>query len=230
MKLPAQPNQSLMEGLEVLLALARRGEATGVRELAREMGMTPTRLQRYVGTLAYLGLAAQDEQRKYRPGPGIHALSAITLSASGLARNAMEMLPPLSDWGVTVALGVLWRKTVSYLYFRAPGSTPAQALGKTQDWPALDSVIGHVLLAEKPAFWIQDHFPEAATALADQLAHVRNCGYARIARSDMEISLGVPVGHPAIAGLAITGHPERIFEDEFVATLKQCAASLAAST
>lgn len=62
--LPAQPNQSLMEGIEVLFALVQRGRPAGVRELARELDMTPTRLQRYVATLAHLGLTTQGTDRR----------------------------------------------------------------------------------------------------------------------------------------------------------------------
>ncbi|MCD8483361.1 MAG: helix-turn-helix domain-containing protein [Verrucomicrobia bacterium] len=128
-QLPKQPNRSVLEGIEVLLAVSRSGGAVRVRELARELGMTPTRLQRYLATLAYGGLLRRREDRKYEAGPGMHALSAISLTASGLAGRALRLLPPLSESGCIVALGVVWRQSVSYLYFHVPGMAVMHSLG-----------------------------------------------------------------------------------------------------
>lgn len=226
--LPAQPNQSLMEGMEVLLALARRGESAGVRELARELGMTPTRLQRYIATLAHLGFARQNADRRYESGPGIHALSAITLSASGLAQRALTILPELADLGVIVALGVLWRKSVSYLYFSQPGTTLSQSLGRASDYPAWDSVIGHVLMAQQSDAWIAQNFAPQLSQLMPCIRTVRHCGFARIPRENGEVSLGIPVGSPAFAGLAAVGHFSPCLEPELLQRLQTCAAQLTA--
>ncbi len=203
--LPTQPNQSLLEGIEVLLAVARRGQPAGVRPLAREMGLNPTRLQRYLGTLAHAGLLRQLPDRRYEPGPGMHALSAISLTASGLAARGMEVLPALSDLGCIVALGVLWRRSVSYLYFHGPDFESGKALGRSSDFPAEDSVIGRVLLAEWPDERVRREFPDCGDALCRDLRGVRQLGYARIRRSGGQTGLAVPVGSPAVAGLALSG-------------------------
>lgn len=105
--LPAQPNRSLLEGVEVLLAVAQHQQPVRVREMARKLGMTPTRLQRYLATLAHLGMTQQDAHRRYRIGPGIHVPSGVSLSASGLIRRALRVLPAFDDLNQTVALGVL---------------------------------------------------------------------------------------------------------------------------
>ncbi|MCC5848160.1 MAG: helix-turn-helix domain-containing protein [Verrucomicrobia bacterium] len=205
-ELPAQPNQSLLEGLEVLLAVARAAEPVRGRELAREMGMTPTRMQRYLGTLAHQGLLMQHPDRRYGVGPGIHALSAISLSASGLAVRAMTVLPDLSGPERVVALGVLWRNSVSYLYFNVPGRAVARSLGREADYPAMDSAIGRVLLASVSQERIARDFPGRETSILPLLEEVRKRGYARIDREGGEISLAVAVGTPPIAGLALSGH------------------------
>jgi DNA-binding IclR family transcriptional regulator len=224
---PAQPNQSLQEGIEVLLALVQRGESVGVRELARELDMTPTRLQRYVATLAHLGLAAQGSDRRYSVGPGIHTLSAMSLRASGLASRAMEILPSLNDLGAKVALGVVWRKTVSYLYFSHPGKPEFMALGHEDKFPAQNSVIGLVLLADVPETQVKQEYPDDFPRLRKQLCALRRDGYARIVRSATETSLGVAVGSPAFAGLALSGsfRPEQ--EPQLIQRLQSAALSVA---
>ncbi len=228
--LPAQPNKSLIEGLEVLLALVQRGESVGVRELARELGMTPTRLQRYVATLAHLGFAAQGDDRRYGPGSGVHVLSAMSLSASGLAGRALEVLPSLNDLGVIVALGMLWRRTVSYVYFSRPGMPVARALGNDAGWPARESVIGLMLLAHAPETAVLADFAEEADELAPILAETRVRGHARRVNEKGEISLAVPVGSPPVAGLAVSG--VRCDQDEqmILERLNQAAARLSGET
>ncbi len=227
--LPAQPNQSLMEGIEVLLALVQRGDAVGVRELARELGMTPTRLQRYVATLAHLGLAERDADRRYGVGPGIHALSAMSLSASGLAQRAMEILPGLNDLGLSVALGVLWRKTVSYMYFSRPGMPTSRVIGKEQGFPARDSVIGVLLLAHASEEQVLRDFPTEAAGLRPRLAKARRDGFVRVERSRGEIALAVPVGSPPFAGLAVTGIIPPSAESAVIERLHAAASAVAPS-
>lgn len=228
--LPAQPNKSVIEGLEVLLALVQRGEAVGVRELARELGMTPTRLQRYVATLAYLGFAAQGEDRRYRPGAGVHVLSAMSLSASGLAGRALEVLPALNDLGAIVALGMLWRRTVSYVYFSRPGMPVSRTLGNDSGWPARESVIGLLLLAHTPDPVVAAQFPEEAEALRPRLAEIREQGFARLAASGGGISLAVPVGTPPVAGLAVSELACDADESAVLSRLTKAAAALSGET
>src|SRR3954470_11988766 len=98
--LPAQPNQSLIDGLSVLQALAVSNEPVGGRALARQLGLEPTRVNRLLKTLAHLGMARQDPDRKYLPGPAMHVLSALSLFGSGLIRRGiapLESLHPLAE-------------------------------------------------------------------------------------------------------------------------------------
>lgn len=207
--LPAQPNKSLLEGLEVLLAVAQRGGPTGVRELARELGMTPTRVQRYLGTLAHVGLTDRQDGGKYGLGPGIHALSAMSLSASGLASRAMGILPELRDLGTVVALGVLWRHTVNYLYFSVPGMPVSEALGRRHGFPARASSIGMLMLAWKEAAYVERHFPDEGKGLMTDLAAIRRDGFAVVHQPNGETSMAVRVGSPPLAGLAVSGKIRR---------------------
>jgi len=224
--LPAQPNRSLMEGLEVLLALVQRGESVGVRELARQLDMTPSRLQRYVATLAHLGLARQRPDRRYEVGAGIHSLSAMSLTASGLAPRAFAVLPELDDLGLNVALGVLWRRTVSYLYFSRPGAPPAHALGTEPGWPARESSIGLLMLAHADPEQVERDFPEDASLLRPQLPNIRKEGMVKIARPTGDHSLAVTVGDPVTAGLAVSGRFTEAETPAIVARLREAASRL----
>src|SRR5450432_664771 len=110
--MPAQPNQSLANGIACLQALTAAEDAIGSRELARRLGLEPTLANRLLGTLAELGLAERTPERKYRPGPGIHVLAAQSLRGSGLLQAALPVIRGLLDEGLAVALGVLWRSDV----------------------------------------------------------------------------------------------------------------------
>lgn len=223
--LPAQPNRSVMEGLEVLFAVVQERGAVRVRALARELGMTPTRVQRYLGTLAHLGLAHQLPDRSYRVGPGIHALSALSLSASGLTAGAMQVLPRLADLDVIVAMGVLWRNTVSYLYFSVPGMPMAEAIGRSAGYPAEDSSIGLLMLAHADIATVRRYFPEDLARLKPLFDEVRRQGYAVIDRANGERSLAVPVGSPVVAGIAVSGKPAKPWPD-VLERLREAAACI----
>ncbi|MCD8483360.1 MAG: hypothetical protein LR015_12285 [Verrucomicrobia bacterium] len=71
-------------------------------------------------------------------------------------------------------------------------------------------------------------FGEDGDSLDAELAEVRKRGYERLRRSDGEESLAVPVGSPAIAGLALSG---RMAEEQIqvrLEELRDVAARLAA--
>ena len=119
--------------------------------MARQLGLEPTRVNRLLKTLAHLGLAEQDAQRRYRPGPAIHVLAAQAMFGSGLLRRAMPVLEGLHALGCTVAMGVLWRDRVCYLYHGGPDTPAAEALGRVGLFPAAASGIGCALLAQQTA-------------------------------------------------------------------------------
>ena len=196
---PAQPNQGLIDGLAVLQAVTGAGAPVGGRDLARQLGIEPTRVHRLLKTLAGLGLTSQTPNRRYTVGPGVHVLAAQALYGSGLLRRAVPILQGLHDSGHTVALGVLWRQQVCYLYHGRSGLAPTDCIGTTGLYPAAQSGIGHVLLAELPG----DPAPE----LAGQLAAVRHRGWALVERTadPLSATLAVPVGQPAYAALAFAG-------------------------
>lgn len=210
----AQPNQSLIDGLAVLQALAVANEPVGSREMARRLGLEPTRVNRLLKTLAALGLARQEPDRRYVPGPGMHVLSVQALYGSGLVRRAMPVLSALHQTGLTVALGVLWRAKVCYLFHAGPGRAPAEGWSATGLFPAHHSAVGLPLLATLSATELgelyrdADETPEGGlAALRSQLSQIQADGYVYLSPggSRRDGAVGVAVGHPAFAGLALAG-------------------------
>ncbi|MFU8854496.1 IclR family transcriptional regulator [Micromonospora sp. SL1-18] len=185
---PAQPNQSLIDGLACLQALAAHGGPIGSRQLGRMLGLEPTRVNRLLKTLAHLGLAQQDEKRKYAPGPAIHVLAAQSLRASGLLTNALGPLEGLLEFGYQVAMGVLWRDQVVYLYFVSPGADPRQGIAQEPLFPAHHSGLGQALLAMHTDDEVRELYAgtphagevvlDGANGLLADLARTREQGYA----------------------------------------------------
>ena len=228
---PAQPNQSLIDGLTVLQALAVASGPVGGRALARELHLEPTRVNRLLKTLAYLGMAEQTSDRKYLPGPGMHVLAARSLYGSGLVTRAMPQLEALARYDRVVALGVLWRDQVSYLYHWQPGLTPVQAVGRLNAYPASQSSIGRILLARADETYVRalyadrdiPLFPNGIDDLLAALRAERAQDYAFVVQSTTPFtsSLAVPLGapplrrhrprrrRPPVRGRRVRGRPAR---------------------
>ncbi len=229
-KKPAQPNKSLIDGLECLEAVALAGQPIGVRELARLLGLEPTRVSRLLGTLAYLGLTEKTDTRKYAPGPGIHVLSAMGLSGSHLLRASLPVIRRLmQERGMRVAVGVLWRRHVCYFYHGTPDQPFEQAIGGHRLYPAERSSIGRILLAEKRKKDVEDLFaddPDVDTGqLLQDLVQVKKDGYCRAPDGN---SLAVGIGEIPFAGLAFSSvDPDNI--PRLVQELHEAAAEIAQS-
>ncbi|WP_395631036.1 IclR family transcriptional regulator [Aquidulcibacter sp.] len=213
-KLNAQPNHSLIDGFNVLQALASIDEPIGGRKLARLLDLEPTRANRLLKTLAYMGFARQTEDRKYTTGPGMYVLAAQSLFASGFIRTALPALEELRRFNLTVALGVLWKDTVSYLYHAPPGMPSVEALGRIGIYPASKGGIGLALLAQYDDGYIDSIYGlkkvagfENKTALKQKLTEVRDLGYVRVKvhESEEKHTLAIAVGKPAHAALGLSG-------------------------
>lgn len=218
--LPAQPNRSLIDGLTVLQAVSGATAAVGSRELARRLGMEPTRVNRLLKTLAGVGLLQQTPERRYRPGAGLHVLAATALFGSHLLASAVEPVERLRERvpRMTVALGVRWRTEVAYLLYVLPGMPLSHGVGRTALFPARRSSIGRVLLAEAGAEEVRGLYP-GDEGLLRSLGRVRREGYALLT-TEPQPSVAVPVragggrGETAevVAALAIAGRfrPEQV--------------------
>lgn len=231
--LPAQPNQSLIDGLTVLQALAGRPEGAGVRELARHLSLETTRANRLLMTLAHLGMARRTADRKYLPGPAMHVLSVQSMFGSGLLRRALKPLEKLQKLGLTVALGVVWQDQVCYLYHGTRGMKAQDALGRVGLFPAAQSSIGMVLLAAQDDKEIRKLFagreiPNFSGSLNDflrQLRIIRENGYARLRTPGTlkDSTMAVPIGCPPYAAVALQGRIAEKSVKKMVAILRAAA-------
>ncbi len=212
-KPPAQPNNSLIAGVECLQQVVNAGEPVGSREVSRRMQLTHTRVNRLLGTLAHMGLLERDSDRKYRPGPALHALAAQSMMASRLLPAALPSLLKLRSEGYTVALGTLWEGKVCFLFHERPWQPVEEAILRHELWPAQLTSLGVALLAHQSgsltklvpapaaaaARLLPGHEPKATVAFA------RKHGYAVLRFVGDVVSIGVAVGSPPIAGLAVSG-------------------------
>jgi DNA-binding IclR family transcriptional regulator len=210
MKLPAQPNQSLVDGLAVLQALASAGGPVGSRQMARLLGIEPTRANRLLKTLGALGVVRQSGDRRYEPGPGMHVLAAQAMFGSGLVQRALEPMASLRQPRLAVALGVLWRMEVAYLIHAAPNQPVATGIGRVGLFPAERSAIGVALLARRSEAQVQALLEAAGrdidrTLLNQRLRNARRLGYAAVEQDDDVLSLAVVLPGQSDAAIAVSG-------------------------
>lgn len=210
----AQPNQSIIDGFTCLQALAAASQPVAMSQLARELGIEPTRMNRILKTLAYVGLAMQTANRKYTCGPGIHVLAAQSLFASGLLHRALPELNALRQQvGLGVAMGMLWHDRVSYLY-HASLQSPENPIARVGSFPATKSGIGMALLAAQSDESIRQvygsmaeiHGPyENLEALLTQIQQIRSDGYAFIQSGTIAptYTMAVTVGSPAYCAIGV---------------------------
>jgi len=232
-KLPAQPLQGLIDGLAVLQRLAAGSGPLSGTELADALGLEKTKTNRILKTLAHLGFATRTSSRQYLPGPAMHVLSAQSLHASGLLRRALPELEELSKLGLVVALGVLWKRSVCYLYHHAPGGSKYEAIGKLGLYPAEGSSVGRAALAEMRDEDIRLAYEKSAPEgfesvdkFIGELEDVRRKGYAMVRWPD-HISLSVSLGAGSEAAMALSGQIPEDGVAAHVEILKKAAERIA---
>lgn len=230
----SQPNQGLIDGIKCLHALALKDRPVGTRELARELNVDTTRINRLLKTLAYLGIAEQTPEKKYTHGPAIHVLAAQCLMASGIFKRAINPLHSLSAHGSTVALGVLWEDKVTYLYYWEPRLSEAEALAQEHLYPASKSSIGRTLLAEKSTAELRHLYfkkeipgiPGGYKELRKILSIVKASGYTNMTALNREVTLSVPVGLKPYAAISLSGKFKNDKIPKYVSLLKKTASEI----
>ena len=191
----SRPNNSIMNGLACLQALALGKRAVGCRALARDLELDPTVVNRVLGTLALLGLAERTPNRKYRPGPALHVLAVQSMRGSCLLPAVLPQMEAFLDDGYAVSVGVLWRESICFLLHARPGQSLMAGIGTHDLRPATDSSVGIALLAlRSKAEW-----PQGSRGA---ILQAERRGYAEIVFPDGQISLGVALNESA--GLAIS--------------------------
>ena len=140
--------------------------------------------------------------------------------------------------GHTVALGVLWRDQVSYLFHSGKDFTVAAGLRSRGVFPASRSSIGMVLLATRSDEEVRqlyhgrndiERFGSDINALIAELATVRSQGFARIdgrLHQGTDITMAVPVGREAVAALAFSGLYDKREEAKLLDVLRAAAKTI----
>ncbi len=212
-KPPAQPVNGLIDGLMLLQELATREEPVSCTELAKELGMETTRMNRLLKTLDYLGMADRTADRRYQAGPGIHLVAAQAIGQSKLLQAAARSMDSISCPGCTKALGVLWRDKVSYFFHKAPDVSFVDAIGRHAAYPASRSSIGMALLSELEPFEIDALYEgRAVPGFASrrefdaELETTRARGYGRLAGPEpSHLSIAFRIAGPTQAAAAVSG-------------------------
>ena len=225
----AQPNQSLIDGIAVLQALAISSEPVGGLELSRRLSFEPTRVNRLLKTLAYLDIARQTPDRKYVSGPGMTVLAAQSMFASGFVQKALPALSKLRRFGHTVAMGVLWRDNVSYLYHARPTMHETDGIGRIGLYPATLGGIGMTLLSqlsEDAIHGLYDGkdipgYPSGISPLMDDLSRIKEEGFVRILVKDDQHTVAVPIGKPAYSAVAVSGWIPEESTGKVISTLEE---------
>jgi DNA-binding IclR family transcriptional regulator len=118
-KLPSAPSgsQSVARALGLLDTIARAKQDCGVRDLARQSGLSTSIAQRLVSTLAECGYLEQSPQsRKYRIGYKAFAVGNAYISGSDVTEASLPELRVLADrYQLNTFLGVLRDRSVIYL-------------------------------------------------------------------------------------------------------------------
>ncbi len=206
--LPAQPNQSLMDGITVLEAVLAVEEPISGRELARQLGLNRTRVNRLLMTLAHLGMLIREERGNYSPGPGIHTLAALGTRRSSLIRAARPIARKWWSEGYAVTLGMLWNDYLCYVLHARP------------EWPFENIIGGHSIthpLESSACLVLATHLEEGqlqrlATSsdrwseaeAFDQIAKCRQNGFAELHFPNGECSIGLTIGTSPLAALSVS--------------------------
>ena len=228
----AQPNQSLIDGLACLQALASSREPIGCRELGRQLDLNAMRANRLLKTLADIGLAHQDAQKRYAIGPGIHSLAAQSMFGSGLLHSALPLIKNVKHKGLTIAIGVLWRDQVTYLFHGQVGRDIEDGIGRMGLVPATRSSLGMYFLAQLSDDEIKALYPGRSVPDFDKksdftklVKSIRKTNVS-ILTTHLEkphLSIAVPIGDPCVACIAFSGIDADVDPQPFIEELQTIA-------
>lgn len=210
----SQPNQSLIDGLACLQLLASVKEPIGGSELARRLELNGMRANRLLKTLANIGLAQQNKKSKYSIGPGIHTLTAQALFGSNLLNKILPEIKKISHTGMTIAVGVLWREHVTYLFHGVIGEDLEKGLGQIGLYPFHKSSIGMLLLSHERDEYIKNLLERLELGgdteeLFTSIKKIRKDKFALVKSENKppHFSLALPIANPVVASIAISGIP-----------------------
>jgi DNA-binding IclR family transcriptional regulator len=185
-------NQSLERGLAILDLLDRAAEPMGIREIAREMQLSPTIVQRLANTLSQSGFIEQvSETRRYRLGYRAMLLGGAMKAEDRLLASANKELQLLADKHLLNGyLGVLRNNRIVYLHTVQSSGPVVVRIAAGSQVNAHSTALGKVLLCELDTSAVKavlgrapyvQYTPNTLTqwsALSEELEAVRRKGFA----------------------------------------------------
>ena len=185
-------NQSLDRGLGILDLLDRAPEPIGIREIAREMKLSPTIVQRLANTLSQSGFIEQvAETRRYRLGYRAMLLGGTMMSEDRLMAAANKELRLLADKHLLNGyLGVLRDNKIIYLHTVQSSGPVVVRISVGSQVNAHSTALGKILLSEletpavkavlgrAPYLQLTPNTITQWSALSEELATIRSQGFA----------------------------------------------------
>lgn len=198
----------LTKGLRLLRHVAQQGEC-GVRELARQTGLSSTVVHRLVTSLLDEGFLERNEQNgRYRVGAQAFEVGRAFLKSARLETCAPPVMQEIVDRGEFNAfLGVMRGSMVVYLSAMQDNGPITIRMVAGSEAPLHTTSMGKVLLAELPdeeilqkvEFYRRSRAEVAAavdtTALLAEINDVRRTGFACSEGEAFQgiIAIGVPI-------------------------------------
>ncbi len=220
--------QSVDRAVTILELLAQHG-TLGVTALSKDLGVHKSTASRLVAALERRGLVEQVEERgQYRIGVGILRLAGATSARLDLVQQARPICRELAgDTGDTVNLVTLDGGAALYIDQIAGTSTLSSYNWVGQRIPLHATSNGKVLISEIPGAQVRrlvgeltaytDRTITSLTSLADELADVRNRGFA-VARDELDLgltALAAPIRNAhgeVVASISVSGPTFRMNE------------------
>ncbi len=146
------PLRTVLNAVDVLEYIAKSRQGVGVREVARELRMTPATTSRLLTTLRLSGILGQEaDNGRYLIGPRLHRIAQAHRNSINL--NAMSeyyLRELLEETGETVFLGVLDEASVVIINRLDSPQPLRMAAGLGTREPANCTALGKVMLADTP--------------------------------------------------------------------------------
>lgn len=144
--------KSLDSALSVLLHLGSLTGPAGLSEIARDCGMPPSKVHRYLASFIHAGLVKQEGRSgQYDLGQGALQLGLSAISRHDFVNAAADGLPELAaQTGVTVLLAVWGTEGATIVRWERGEIPTVTSMGLGTTLPLLNTATGRAFLAWAP--------------------------------------------------------------------------------
>lgn len=144
--------QSLDTALRLLMEMAARSGPVSLSDLARDCGMPPSKVHRYLASFHNAGLVEQaGRSGKYDLGPTAVSLGLAAIGRLDFVNRASDAIPDLrSETGLTVLLSVWGNSGATVIRWERAESPTVTSMGLGTTLPLLSSASGRAFLAWGP--------------------------------------------------------------------------------